>query len=87
MDRTMPGILPMFGVTSRDYQAKDDFLAPEFEETPRYLMEGRIRYRENGSGAKPNHGNPGTAEAEFEAEFEVADEAAFEAEHGTVPEA
>ena len=54
MDRTMPGILTVFGVTSRDYPAKDDFLSPEFEEKPRYLMEGRIRYRgtkQTGTGA------------------------------------
>ena len=75
MDRTTQGILTVFGATSREYPAKDDFLSPEFEIKPRYLMEGRIRYRENGTDAK----HPGTAEAEFEEEFEVADEAGNEA--------
>lgn len=88
MDRTTQGILTVFGATSREYPAKDDFLSPEFEVKPRYLMEGRIRYRENGpSSNHPNAAEPGTAEAEFEGEFEVAVDAAFEAEHGTVPEA
>ena len=87
MDRTTQGILTVFGATSKEYPAKDDFLSPEFEVKPRYLMEGRIRYRENGTSSKHPNAAPGTAEAEFEADFEVAVDAAFEAEHGTVPEA
>ena len=81
MDRTTQGILTMFGVTSRDYPAKEDFLSPEFEVKPRYLMEGRIRYRETApsgqGGAAPEPvmtdepGSEAGAEAGTEAEAEA----------------
>lgn len=47
LDRAAEGILSIFGVTSRDYPAAENFLSPEFAVKPRYMMEGRILYRED----------------------------------------
>ena len=46
LDRAAEGILSVFGVSSRLYPASENFLSPEFEFKPRYMMEGRILYRE-----------------------------------------
>ncbi|MBR4254223.1 MAG: phosphoethanolamine transferase [Lentisphaeria bacterium] len=46
MDRAAEGILSVFGVSSQGYPASEDFLSPEFAVKPRYMMEGRILYRE-----------------------------------------
>ena len=47
LDRAAEGILSIFGVSSQDYPAANNFLSPEFDVKPRYLMEGRILYRED----------------------------------------
>ena len=46
MDRAAEGILSIFGVSSKEYPASENFLSPEFAVKPRYMMEGRILYRE-----------------------------------------
>jgi len=46
LDRAAEGILSIFGVSSQEYPATDNFLSPEFIVRPRYMMEGRILYRE-----------------------------------------
>ena len=46
MDRAAEGILSVFGVSSQHYPASENFLSPEFAVKPRYMMEGRILYRE-----------------------------------------
>ena len=46
MDRAAEGILSMFGVSSKEYPASENFLSPEFAVKPRYMMEGRILYRD-----------------------------------------
>ena len=46
MDRAAEGILSLFGVSSKEYPASENFLSPEFAVKPRYMMEGRILYRE-----------------------------------------
>lgn len=46
LDRAAEGILSVLGVSSREYPASEDFLSPEFAIMPRYMMEGRILYRE-----------------------------------------
>ena len=53
LDRAAQGILSILGVSSRDYPAKDDFLSPKFAAVPRYLMEGRILYREDAAIPEP----------------------------------
>ena len=47
LDRAAEGVLAVFGVSSSDYPAGENFLSPEFAIKPRYLMEGRILYRED----------------------------------------
>ena len=47
LDRAAEGILSVLGVSSRDYPAADDFMSPEFAVRPRYMMEGRILYKED----------------------------------------
>ena len=47
LDRAAEGVLSVFGVSSGDYPADENFLSPEFAVRPRYLMEGRILYRED----------------------------------------
>ena len=47
LDRAAEGVLAVFGVSSSDYPAGENFLSPEFTIKPRYLMEGRILYRED----------------------------------------
>ncbi len=47
LDRAAEGILSVFGVSSRSYPAGENFLSPEFELKPRYMMEGRILYKED----------------------------------------
>jgi len=47
LDRAAEGILSVFGVSSRDYPADENFLSSEFAVRPRYLMEGRILYQES----------------------------------------
>jgi len=47
LDRAAEGILSVFGVSSQDYPEEENFLSPRFAVKPRYLMEGRIRYRED----------------------------------------
>jgi len=47
LDRAAEGVLSILGVTSRDYPAADNFMSPEFAVRPRYMMEGRILYRED----------------------------------------
>jgi len=47
LDRAAEGVLAVFGVSSSDYPAGENFLSPEFAVKPRYLMEGRILYRED----------------------------------------
>jgi len=46
LDRAAEGILSILGVSSQEYPASEDFLSPEFEIKPRYMMEGRILYQE-----------------------------------------
>ena len=46
LDRAAEGILSVLGVSSQEYPASENFLSPEFELKPRYMMEGRILYRE-----------------------------------------
>ena len=46
LDRAAEGILSIFGVSSQSYPASENFLSPEFAIKPRYMMEGRILYRE-----------------------------------------
>lgn len=46
LDRAAEGILSVFGVSSREYPASENFLSPEFAVKPRYMMEGRILYPE-----------------------------------------
>ena len=46
LDRAAEGILSVFGVSSRLYPASENFLLPDFAIKPRYMMEGRILYRE-----------------------------------------
>lgn len=46
LDRAAEGILSVFGVSSRHYPASENFLLPDFAFKPRYMMEGRILYRE-----------------------------------------
>ena len=48
LDRAAEGILSVFGVSSAHYPASENFLSPEFAIRPRYMMEGRILYREEG---------------------------------------
>ena len=52
LDRAAEGILSVFGVTSHHYPAEENFLSPDFAIFPRYLMDGRILYREE-APAKP----------------------------------
>lgn len=47
MDRAAEGVLSILGVSSQQYPASENFLSPEFELKPRYMMEGRILYRED----------------------------------------
>ncbi len=47
LDRAAEGILSVFGVSSQHYPAEDDFLSADFAFRPRYLMDGRLLYREN----------------------------------------
>ncbi|MBP5586634.1 MAG: phosphoethanolamine transferase [Lentisphaeria bacterium] len=47
LDRAAEGILSVFGVSSQSYPASENFLSPEFAFKPRYMMEGRILYKEN----------------------------------------
>jgi len=51
MDRVAEGILSVFGIVSKDYPASENFLSPDFAVKPRYLMEGRILYREDSLSA------------------------------------
>ena len=52
LDRAAEGILSVLGVSSKEYPASENFLSPEFDFKPRYMMEGRILYREDSS---PSH--------------------------------
>ena len=47
LDRAAEGVLSIFGVSSKDYPAEENFLSAEFAIRPRYLMDGRILYRED----------------------------------------
>ena len=47
LDRAAEGVLSVFGVSSQSYPASENFLSPEFEIKPRYMMEGHILYRED----------------------------------------
>ena len=47
LDRAAEGILSVLGVSSRDYPSANDFMSPEFAVRPRYMMEGRILYKED----------------------------------------
>lgn len=49
LDRAAEGVLSVFGVSSKEYPASENFLLPEFAVKPRYLMEGRILYEERTS--------------------------------------
>ena len=51
MDRVAEGILSVFGIISHDYPASENFLSPDFAVKPRYMMEGRILYREDAPSA------------------------------------
>lgn len=51
MDRVAEGILSVFGIVSHDYPASENFLSPDFAVKPRYMMEGRILYREDAPSA------------------------------------
>ncbi len=53
LDRAAEGILSVFGVSSAHYPASENFLSPEFEIKPRYMMEGRILYREDEAASRP----------------------------------
>ena len=48
LDRAAEGILSVFGVSSKDFPAEENFLSADFAVRPRYLMDGRILYREDG---------------------------------------
>jgi heptose-I-phosphate ethanolaminephosphotransferase len=52
MDRVAEGILSVFGIASKDYPASENFLSQDFAIKPRYLMEGRILYREDASSVR-----------------------------------
>lgn len=47
LDRAAEGILSVFGVSSQHYPAEDNFMSANFAFRPRYLMDGRILYRED----------------------------------------
>jgi len=52
LDRAAEGILSVLGVSSQSYPASEDFLSPEFAFKPRYMMEGRILYKEDDPGTR-----------------------------------
>ena len=52
LDRAAEGILSILGVSSQSYPASEDFLSPEFAFKPRYMMEGRILYKEDDPGSR-----------------------------------
>lgn len=54
LDRAAEGILSVLGVSSGEFPASDNFMSPEFAIRPRYMMEGRILYRED---ADPSAGH------------------------------
>lgn len=47
LDRAAEGILSVFGVSSQHYPAEDNFMSANFVYRPRYLMDGRLLYRED----------------------------------------
>ena len=47
LDRAAEGVLSVLGVSSENYPASENFLSPDFAIKPRYMMEGRILYRED----------------------------------------
>ena len=47
LDRAAEGILSVFGVSSQHYPAEDNFMSANFAYSPRYLMDGRVLYRED----------------------------------------